>query len=294
VVPEDTPRFAGVCDRESGPAFTRLKQADQLIALGCVFSTGYRRLVTDSYDKMVHAANGKVRVGAGTPVDADIRALVSELNRLASSSPESASSGGKGRDEWPEHVETTTALTHEQLFREVEAVLDTSWVVVADTFLGIHAASDLKVKGRDAFLCNAVWASIGHSVAAAIGAALAAGRRPLVVCGDGGFQMTVQALSTMAHHRLNPVIVLVDNGLYGYEQYLIDRGYFDTATTQPEPYVTLNRWNYTAVAKALGFTSVFDVNTPATLRNALATAKNFAGPSLVAASVNPRDLPSQL
>jgi indolepyruvate decarboxylase len=49
-------------------------------------------------------------------------------------------------------------------------ILDESWIVVADTFLGIHAASELKVKGRNAFLCNAVWASIGHSVGAAVGA----------------------------------------------------------------------------------------------------------------------------
>lgn len=292
VIPEDTPRFAGVCDRESGPAFARLRQADRLIALGCVFSTGYRNLVNALHDKMVSAANGKVRIGGGMPVDADIRLLVNELNRLAASSTRIEEV--EQQKSLDAKADAPSVLTHEQLFREVEAILDTSWVVVADTFLGIHAASDLKVKGRDAFLCNAVWASIGHSVGAAVGAALAGGRRPLVLCGDGGFQMTVQALSTMAHHRLNPVVVLVDNGLYGYEQYLIERRYFDTTTTPPEPYVTLNRWNYTAMAKAMGFTSVYDVGTPAALRSALAAAKSFAGPSLIAASVDPRDLPSQL
>jgi TPP-dependent 2-oxoacid decarboxylase len=36
------------------------------------------------------------------------------------------------------------------------------------TFLGTFSAANLPVKGRDAFLCSAVWASIGRSVAAAV------------------------------------------------------------------------------------------------------------------------------
>jgi len=49
--------------------------------------------------------------------------------------------------------------------------------------------------------------------------------------------MIAQALSTMAHYQLNPVVVLIDNGLYGYEQYLIERRYFEDSGTQPRPYV---------------------------------------------------------
>ena len=45
VIPETVPRFAGVCDLDSQPSYKRLEQADQLIALGCVFPTGYRKLV---------------------------------------------------------------------------------------------------------------------------------------------------------------------------------------------------------------------------------------------------------
>jgi len=103
--------------------------------------------------------------------------------------------------------------------------------------------------------------------------------------------MIAQALSTMAHYQLNPVVVLIDNGLYGYEQYLVERRYFEDSGTQPRPYVALNRRNYTAMARAMGLTSVFDVRTPAELRSALAVAKTLAGPSLITASVVPRDLP---
>jgi indolepyruvate decarboxylase len=297
IVAEDVPGFIGVCDRQAGSAYRRLEQADQLIALGCVFATGYRTLVNQSFGHMVHAVNDQVRIGNSPPVAANLGLLVTELNRQAMFAAERAA--GDTDEAYavaqgdPRHA-AAVALTHAQLFREVERLIDGTWLVVADTFLGIHAASDLKVKGRNAFLCNAVWASIGHSIGAAAGAALAGGRRPIVVCGDGGFQMIAQALSTMAAHDLNPVVIVVVNRLYGYEQYLIDRRFFDNPQVQPKPYASLNSWNYTALARAMGLTSVFDVATPAELSTALAAAKAFRGPSFIAAALEPRDLPPQL
>lgn len=304
VIPESVARFAGVCDLESEPTYNQLEQADQLIALGCVLPTGYRKLVRDSFAHMVHAANGRVRIGNKQPVAGHIRLLIEELNRLAPLLLEDQPSRTARSNEGSPASEGTPAstgrkasaasLTHAQVFNEVERALDESWIVVADTFLGIHAASDLKVQGRNGFLCNAVWASIGHSIGAAVGAALAAVRRPLVVCGDGGFQMMIQALSTMARHKLNPVVVVVNNGLYGYEQYLVDKTFYQNSSTPPKPYVTLNSWNYTALARAIGFTSVFDVSSPVEFNTALTAAKSFDGPSLIAAKVDPRDLPPEL
>src|SRR4029077_15333008 len=172
-----------------------------------------------------------VKIDGGQPVPADLGLLVAELNRQAprvlESEPVPPASRYDAGPPSSRQGATAAALTHTQLFIEVEAILDESWIVVADTFLGIHAASELKVKGRDAFLCNAVWASIGHSVGAARGAALAAGRRPLVVCGDGGFQMTAQACSTMAARNLRPVVIVVGNGFYGYENFLFDRTVYE-------------------------------------------------------------------
>ena len=48
------------------------------------------------------------------------------------------------------------------------------------------------------------------------------------------------------------------------------------------------------LGKGHGLTFVFDVSTPEGLRNALAAAKSFAGPSFIRVSVDPRDLPRQL
>ncbi|HUN51559.1 MAG TPA: thiamine pyrophosphate-binding protein [Candidatus Sulfotelmatobacter sp.] len=58
--------------------------------------------------------------------------------------------------------------------------------------------------------------AMGYGVAAAVGAAAPAPDRQ-VVCfvGDGGFLMSAQELATARQYGLKPLIVLVNNGLYG-------------------------------------------------------------------------------
>jgi indolepyruvate decarboxylase len=61
-----------------------------------------------------------------------------------------------------------------------------------------------------------------------------------VICGDGGFHMTAQALSTMVQYGRNPVVILIANGIYGYEQFLIDKSFFSDPAKPPQPFVVLN------------------------------------------------------
>lgn len=56
-----------------------------------------------------------------------------------------------------------------------------------------------------------LWGSIGWSVGAAQGAALAvkdleANRRTILFVGDGSFQLTAQEVSTMIRSGLNPIM----------------------------------------------------------------------------------------
>jgi indolepyruvate decarboxylase len=172
--------------------------------------------------------------------------------------------------------------------------LDASWITIPDTFLGVYSAANLPVKGRDAFLCSGVWASLGHSVAAAVGASFGAGRRPLVICGDGGFHMTAQALSTMVQYSRNPVIIVLANGIYGYEQFLLDSSFFSSPSKVPRPYVVLNQWDFVQFGKGLGVRFVQAANTAASLDAALAAAKALNEPALIIAEVNAHDLPAEL
>jgi indolepyruvate decarboxylase len=158
----------------------------------------------------------------------------------------------------------------------------------------MYPAAELNIAGRKGFMCNAVWQSIGYSVGAAVGVGLAQARRPLVVCGDGGFQMTAQSLSTMVQQKIKAVVIVLDNGHYGIEQWLLDPDFFDGTSTPLKPYLALNRWNYVDLAKAFGFTSAKAVATAADLQQALTDARGATGPVLINATIKRRDLPSVL
>jgi indolepyruvate decarboxylase len=276
----------------STPAVTTaVEHADLLLMLGNVFPNGYARLVTSRRDHMVSTYDGTVRIKGGAKQQAEIGALVRALVAAAAKAPPSPVPAGVVS---AAPAPAAGRLTYDQVFERIGAALDDSWITVPDTFLGVHSAANLPVKGRDAFLSSAVWASIGHSVAAAVGASLGATRRPLVICGDGGFHMTAQALSTMAHYARDPVVVLIDNGIYAYEQFLIDKAYFGAPGASPKPYVTLNRWDFVGFAHGLGVRFARSVNTVAAFDAALADAKASNAPALIVAEVDPHDLPVEL
>jgi indolepyruvate decarboxylase len=268
-----------------------VEHSDLLLMLGCVFPNGYAPLVGNRIGHIVSAYDGTVRIKGGAKQNAEIGALVAALvSEAAKAPPKPAPSGAVPFSPGP----AAGALTYRQVIERIGAVLDESWIVIPDTFLGVFAAANLPVKGRNAFACSAVWASLGHSVAAAVGLSFGSSRRPLVICGDGGFHMTGQALSTMARYGRNPVIVVIDNGIYAYEQFLVDPTYFGHLNAPPKPYVVLNRWDFVTFAKSLGVRATQSVKTAATLDSALAAAKASNAPALIVAEVNPHDVPAGL
>jgi acetolactate synthase-1/2/3 large subunit len=68
-------------------------------------------------------------------------------------------------------------------------------------------------KGQRLF-SNSGCASMGYDLPAAIGAAVAHGKRVVCLAGDGSLMMNVQELQTVAHHRLPLVIFVLNNGGY--------------------------------------------------------------------------------
>jgi indolepyruvate decarboxylase len=292
-LPEQGAGWVGVYDPPHSPAAIKnaVEQADLLVTLGCVFPNGYANLVKNSYNHMVQVYDGKVRIKSGAKQNAEIHALVSALVTQAAMAPPKPVPPGAVP---PTPGPATGPLTYRQVFERIGIALDASWITIPDTFLGVYSSANLPVQGADAFLVSGVWASLGHSVAAAVGAAFGSSRRPLVICGDGGFHMTAQALSTMVHEAINPVIVVIANGIYGYEQFLVDSSYFSDPTQPPRSYVVLNQWDFVSFATGLGLPFAQAVNTAASLDAALSAAKATNGPALIVAQVDPRGLPAEL
>jgi TPP-dependent 2-oxoacid decarboxylase len=154
-------------------------------------------------------------------------------------------------------------ITVKRLFQRLNDFLSADTVVVADVGDALFGAADLFIRHRTDFLGPAYYASMGFAVPASVGAQLANPKlRPLVLVGDGAFQMTGLELSTVARYGLNPVVIVLNNFGYGTERPM-----------QDGPFNDVLPWNYSRVTELLGAGRGFVVETEAQLDDALKQAK---------------------
>ncbi len=131
---------------------------------------------------------------------------------------------------WRNTAPGKAKITVQRLFQRLNRFLDKNTVVVADVGDSLFAATDLFIHHRTEFLAAAYYASMGFAIPAGIGAQLAnPNLRPLVLVGDGAFQMTGMELATVARYKLNPVVVVLNNAGYGTERHIQDGPYNDVA-----------------------------------------------------------------
>ena len=80
-----------------------------------------------------------------------------------------------------------------------------------------------------------LWGSIGWATPATLGVAMAkTSGRTWAVTGDGSHQLTLNELAVMGRYGIKPVIFVLNNGLYGIEDVISERGheYDDLAPVQ--------------------------------------------------------------
>ena len=171
-------------------------------------------------------------------------------------------------------------VTIARLFERLNAFLSDTTIVIADVGNALFGASDLFIRHRMEFLGPAYYASMGFAVPAALGAQMARpALRPLVLVGDGAFQMTGMELSTIARCGLNPVIVVLNNAGYGTERHIHDGPFNDVLA-----------WNYHRLPELLGVGRAFLVETEQQLDAALdAAAQHTESYCLLDVHLDPLD-----
>ncbi|MFI0821133.1 thiamine pyrophosphate-binding protein [Streptomyces sp. NPDC021098] len=158
--------------------------------------------------------------------------------------------------------DTSERLTYDGVFDRINHFLGhetrTNWTVVSDAAFSLIGSMNLSLPAGG-FLSQISWLSIGWSVGAATGAALAPERehaRPMVFVGDGAFQETCQEISTHTRLGLRSVVFVMDNGhFYGIEQMLVHPSYYadrdshdGDATDEADFYNVLHPWHYDRLA----------------------------------------------
>jgi acetolactate synthase-1/2/3 large subunit len=126
------------------------------------------------------------------------------------------------------------------------------------------AAQSLRLGEGQRFLTSGGMGAMGFALPAGIGAAFAKGPT-VVIAGDGGFQLNIQELQTIARERLPVKIVVINNHCHGmvrqFQQAYMNERYFSTLFGYSAP-------DFVSIAKAYGI-QASSVESPENTEHAL-------------------------
>jgi indolepyruvate decarboxylase len=153
------------------------------------------------------------------------------------------------------------------------------YIFVAESGDALFAGLDVRVEGVAGYFAQGYYASMGFGVPGAIGAQIGTGKRPIVLCGDGAFQMTGTEISQAPRHGANPIVLVMNNAGWGIFRPIADR----------EDLLDIPSWPYAELAEAWGGVGM-RVESVGELRDALARAGKCESFVLIEIVVDRHDL----
>jgi indolepyruvate decarboxylase len=246
VIREDHPLYVGIYGgliaRDEVQQF--INQSDCLLILGSILSD-VEDLNADSPlmtgGRTIHATADRIAIKHhryDTIRFHDfVRALVTNPLPSFPSRPLPAPLAVEQRAITPDAPVTLTGL-----FRHLDSLLNEHTLVIADVGESLFAAADLHVHQRFEFLAPAYYTSMGFAVPAAVGASFADPTlRPIVLVGDGAFQMTGTELSTAVRYGQSPIVIVLNNRGYSTEREILEG-----------PFNDVHEWRYERVCDMIG------------------------------------------
>ncbi len=218
-----------------------VENSDGLLLLGVILSDTNFGISSKRIDmrKAIHATDGQVKFGSHLYPEIPITELVDKLLSIA------------------EPIHTTDIerrfLQQEPLIIDEEKVSpDDIACAINDLFVkhgtmpitsdvGDCLFTAMNIKDAE-LIASAYYVTMGFAVPAGMGIELSSGTRPLILVGDGAFQMTGWELGHCRRHNLKPIILLFNND--GWEM---------LRTFQPdEHYCEIGKWSFAKLANDLG------------------------------------------
>ena len=293
VLSENDPQFAGVYDGQASSASTQtlIESSDFVLGLGVWLTDinvlgaaiDYDKSAFVSFDTLKYGTEFIPQVALEDVVDGLVASKVTCDSKLILEKPKDI----------PE-VNLQDQITYQGFYnfiQENEYVSDQT-LVGSDASLNYFGNILLKVGAPRGFIAQSYYSAIGYIGPAATGMSLAkeADQRVMVFTGDGGFQMCVQCLSTQTRFGLNPIIFIMDNGVYGVEQWLYDASVFSS----DKPFFNsciLHRWEYSKLSDVFGCKG-WKVTTYEALQVAIKEAmENVNSPSVIQVVIPDKSLP---
>jgi acetolactate synthase-1/2/3 large subunit len=303
-LPSEHPNFISMPGMHgSYAANMAMTNADLLIALGTRFDdrvTG-RLAAFAPHAKVVHVDIDPAEIGknrtADLPIVGDVKRVLQKVTKgLKELEPEARGKNESARQAWWRQIHewkdghplvpevSDSEIKPQHLMKEIDRLSGGEAIVTSD--VGQHqmwAAQFIRFNHPRLWLNSGGLGSMGFGLPAAIGAQFA---RPdklvFSIVGDGGFQMSIPELATIANHGLPIKIIVMNNGYLGMVRQW-QTLFYNNRLSQVE----LNSFpDPEKLAGAYGFKGR-TVESPRMLASALQEAVNEPGPYLLNVRVTP-------
>ena len=240
VLPELHPQFVGIYQGGWSREAVRhqVEDSDCLLSLGVWMTDLDTGLFSVNLDnrRMIAAGGGQVRIGNHYYRQIQLGDFI---RRLASAvQPRSYLTSHPAESYQPKRLfvpEASSILTASRLYECLNYFLDDQMILLAEPGDAFCAAPEFSIEEAENFITQVYYCSIGYCTPAALGVALARPeKRPVVLTGDGAFQMTAQEVSTLVREHCPAIIVVINNDGYLIERVLHEDG----------PYNDIHMWSY--------------------------------------------------
>jgi indolepyruvate decarboxylase len=226
------------------PDVTKLvEEADMLLLLGVILSDTNFALSRRQFDpqRTILAMGRQVHIGHHVYQDLPIEDLVDVLATRAP--PLNKSSRGKRRlTSYPRGLQADDQpVRPSDIATAINDLFDRHGKMPMAADIGDCLFIAMEIDNT-ALAAPGYYAGMGFGVPGGLGVAVATGRRPLILVGDGAFQMTGWELGNCRRYGLDPIVVLLNN-----------RSWEMLRAFQPESaFNNLDDWHFAAIAPSLG------------------------------------------
>ena len=209
-----------------------VENSDVLLVLGCrlnirQISYNYHDFAKKSYKIMVDIDENELKkptLDIQMPVHADLKDVIEDLLRSDYKPTEQQKRWLKWcRDidakypaVQPHHYDNKTAVNPYAFITELSKELEEGDnIICGNGTASVVTFQALNMKKEQRWFSNSGVAAMGYGFPAAIGCAVANGKkRTICIDGDGSFQMNIQEMQTVIYNRLNLKIIYLNNNGY--------------------------------------------------------------------------------
>ena len=269
VLSENHPLYLGVYEGAMGHPNVRqyVEQSDCVLIIGSFITDidfGNSPTPVDQ-EKIINATSSTIHIKYHSFDEIPLKEYLKNLSKIniKKFALGIKNNGKHQKSKLSKNYATDKRITVNSLFVLLNNFITSKNMVIADAGDALFGGLDLFIHKGTEFISPAFYLSMGFAVPASLGAQLSNPNiRPIVLVGDGAFQMTGMELSNIAKENLNPIIIILNNDGYRTERALLDG-----------PFNNLYSWKYSKITEILGKGKSYIVETDKQFESALLRAK---------------------